>query len=42
MNYYLLNVDDNWIYKKIYIKTMIFFIEKNNSDSFSFSKSKDI
>jgi hypothetical protein len=42
MNYYLLSVDDDWIYKKIYIKTMIFFIEKYNSDSFSLSKSKVI
>ena len=42
MNYYLLSVDDDWIYKKTYIKTMIFFIEKYNSDSFCLSKSKVI
>jgi len=42
MNYYLLSVDDDWIYTKKYIKTMIYYIEKYNSDSFCLSKSKVI
>ena len=42
MNYYLMSVDDDWIYQKIYIKTMIYFIEKFKSDSFCLGKSKVI
>jgi len=42
MNYYLLSVDDDCIYTKKYIKTMIYYIEKYNSDSFCLSKSKVI
>ena len=42
LNYYLLSVDDDWIYTKIYIKTMIYYIEKYNSDSFCLSKSNVI
>ena len=38
MNYYLLSVDDDWIYHKKYIKTMINYIEKYKSDSFCLSK----
>ena len=42
MNYYLLSVDDDWIYNKGYIKTMIYNIEKYNSDSFCLGRSKII
>ena len=42
MKYYLLSVDDDWIYTKRYIETMIYFIEKYNSDSFCLGKSKVI
>ena len=42
MNYYLLSVDDDWIYTKRYIETMIYNIEKYNSDSFCLGKSKVI
>lgn len=38
MNYYLLSVDDDWIYHENYIKTMINYIEKYKSDSFCLSK----
>ena len=34
MNYYLLNVDDDWINEKEYIKTMLYYIQKYKSDSF--------
>ena len=42
MNYYLLSVDDDWIYNKKYIKTMINYIERFNSDSFCLSKKSKI
>ena len=32
MNYYLLSVDDDYIYNKTYIKIMINYIEKYKSD----------
>ena len=38
-NYYLLSVDDDWIYRHDYIKMMIEFIEKFSSDSFCLSQS---
>jgi hypothetical protein len=41
-NYYLLSVDDDWIYNKKYIKTMIYYIERFNSDSFCLSKKSKI
>ena len=42
MNYYLLSVDDDWIYDKEYIKTMLYYIKKYKSDSFCLGKSKVI
>jgi hypothetical protein len=42
MNYYLLSVDDDWIYNKEYIKTMLYYIQKYKSDSFCLGKSKVI
>ena len=42
MDYYLLSVDDDWIYSKRYIKTMIYYIEKYNADSFCLGRSKVI
>lgn len=33
-NYLLLSVDDDWIYRRDYIKMMIDYLEKNNADSF--------
>ena len=38
MNYYLLSVDDDYIYNKTYIKIMINYIEKYKSDSFCLSR----
>ena len=38
MNYYLLSVDDDWIYNKKYIQTMIYYMKKYKSDSFCLSK----
>ena len=38
MNYYLLSVDDDYIYNITYIKTMINYIEKYKSDSFCLSR----
>ena len=40
--YYLLSVDDDWIYRHDYIKLMKEHIEKYNSDSFCLSNSKVI
>ena len=40
MDYYLLSVDDDYIYNKTYIKTMINYIKKYKSDSFCLSKKR--
>ena len=37
--YYILSVDDDWIYRHDYIKMMVNFLEKNNLDSFCLSHS---
>ena len=42
MNYYLLSVDDDYIYNITYIKTMINYIEKYKSDSFCLSKNSKV
>jgi len=34
LNYYLLSVDDDYIYRKDYIELMVYYIQKYNSDSF--------
>ena len=38
MNYYLLSVDDDYIYNITYIKTMVNYIENYKSDSFCLSR----
>lgn len=38
--YYLLSVDDDWIYRKDYISMMINYIEKFKSDCFCFRMRK--
>ena len=40
LNYYLLSVDDDIIYRKDYIELMVYYINKFNSDSFCLTKSK--
>ena len=42
LNYYLLSVDDDYIYRKDYIELMVYNIKKYNSDSFCLSKYKII
>ena len=42
MYYYLMSIDDDWIYDKEYIKIMLYFINKYKSDSFCLKKSKVI
>ena len=42
LNYYLISVDDDIIYRKDYIELLIYNIEKYKSDSFCLSKSKVI
>ena len=42
LNYYLLSVDDDIIYREDYIELMVYYIEKFNSDSFCLSNSKII
>ena len=42
LNYYLLSVDDDFIYRQDYIELMIYYIEKFNSDSFCLYSSKVI
>ena len=37
-DYYLLSVDDDWIYRHDYIKIMVDYIEKYNSDAFCLYK----
>ena len=39
LNYYLLSVDDDFIYRKDYIELMVYNIQKYNSDSFCLTKS---
>ena len=42
LNYYLLSIDDDWLYREDYIEIMLKYIKKYNSDSFCLSKSKVI
>jgi hypothetical protein len=42
LNYYLISVDDDWIYREDYIELMLYYIEKFNSDSFCLSTNKII
>ena len=42
LNYYLLSVDDDIIYRKDYIELMVYNIQKYNSDSFCLSKNQVI
>ena len=42
LNYYLLSVDDDFIYREDYIELMIYYIEKFNTDSFCLSSFKVI
>ena len=42
LNYYLLSVDGDLIYREDYIELMIYYIEKFNPDSFCLTSSKVI
>ena len=42
LNYYLLSVDDDYIYRKDYIELMVYNIQKYNSDSFCLTNSQII
>ena len=42
LNYYLLSVDDDFIYRKDYIELMVYNIQKYNSDSFCLTNSQVI
>ena len=40
--YYLLSVDDDWIYREDYIEMMINYLEKYNADTFCLANSNVI